>query len=35
MSDPGLVLDGVEDFVDEEPEWSELFYRLVGSERTW
>jgi len=33
--DSGLILDGVEDFVDGEPERSELLYRLVGSERTW
>ena len=30
---PGLVLDGVEDLVDGEPERSELFCRLLGSER--
>jgi len=35
MPDPELILDGVEDFVDGEPEWSELLYRLLGLERTW
>ena len=35
MPDPGLILDGVEDFVDGEPERSELLYQLVGSEWTW
>ena len=33
MLDPGLILDGVEDFVDQESEQSELLYWLVGSER--
>jgi len=33
MSVPGLILDDVEDFVDGEPERSELIYRLVASER--
>jgi len=32
--DPGLVLNGIEDFVDEEPEQGELLYRIVDSERT-
>ena len=31
--DPELILNGVEDFIDGEPEQSELLYRLVGSER--
>ena len=30
---PGLVLDGVEDLVEGESERSELFCRLLGSER--
>jgi len=34
MPDPGLILDDVENFVDGEPERSELLYQLVGSERT-
>ena len=34
MPDPGLVLDGVEDFIDGEHEWSGLLHRLVGSEQT-
>jgi len=29
---PGLILNGVEDFIDGEAEQSELLYRLVGSE---
>ena len=29
-----MVLDGVEDFVDGDPERSELLYGVVGSERT-
>jgi len=32
MPDLWLVLDGVEDFIDGEPKWSELLYWLVGSE---
>jgi len=31
--DPWLILDGVEGLVDWELQWSELLYRLVGSER--
>ena len=30
---PGLVLDGVEDFVDGDYKWSELLYRLVVQSR--
>jgi len=33
MSVLGLILHGVEDFVDGEPEQSELIYRRVASER--
>ena len=33
MPDPQLVLDGVEDLFDGEPQLSELLNRLVGSER--
>ena len=36
MSDPWLVFDGgVEDFIDEELQQSEVFLRLVGSKWTW
>ena len=34
MSDPRLVFDGVEDFVDGEHERGEVLYRLEGLERT-
>ena len=33
LPDPGLILDGVEDLIEGEPERSDLLYRLVGSER--
>ena len=33
MLDSLLVLDGVEDLVDGETQYSELLYRLVGSEQ--
>ena len=33
MPDPGLILDGVKDFVDGEPEQSELLYQLVAQSR--
>ena len=35
MSNPGLILDGVEDFIDEEPKQSKLHYWLVGSDSGW
>ena len=33
MLDPGLILDGIEDFVNRVLEQSELLHWLVGSER--
>ena len=33
-SEPRLVLDGIEDLVDAEPERSEVLCRLVGLEKT-
>jgi len=35
MPDPELIFDGIKDFIDGEPEQSELLYRLVSSELTW
>ena len=34
-TDPRLVLDGVEELVDREPQWSELLRLPVGSKRAW
>jgi len=31
--DPGLIIDGIEGFVDRDHEGIELLYLLVGSER--
>ena len=30
MPNPLLILDGIEDFIDEEPKQSELLYQLVA-----
>jgi len=35
MSDPWLVLDGVEDLIDSELQQSEVLCQLVGLEWTW
>ena len=34
-SNPRLILDGVEDLVDGEPQRSGILFRLEGSEGTW
>ena len=34
-SNPWLIFDGVENFIDRELQWSEVFHRSVASEWTW
>ena len=35
VSDPWLILDGVEDFIDQEFQWSEAFHRYIASKWIW
>ena len=35
IPDPQLVLDGIENLVDEEPERSEVLFQLESLNRTW